>query len=462
MVPEQFRPPRTRVHATVVAVAALALAAVAVAQTERAVRLTVYNRDLALVSDQRPLVVAAGTSQLTLDDVPARIDPTSVHLQAPAGQLQMLEQNFQYDLAEPQRVLQRYLDQPIEVALRSGEVRAGTLLSFDNSQLVLRASDGGVSVLARDQAVDLRLPRLPEGLRTRPALVWQVQAPKAGTVPVAVSYLTGGLNWHAEYVAVANEPDTRLELSAWVSLENASGATYPEARLQLIAGEVARVEPELAPLRGRMVAMMDKAAPAAGFADESFFEYHLYTLDRPTTLVDRETKQVALFPPTTAPITKVYEYDGQRDERQVRVVLETENRDENGLGMALPAGSVRVYKRDARGDLQFIGEDRLDHTPRHERLRLGVGSAFDVLGERREVAQERINDHTAERTVEVQVRNRKESPVQVVAVEHLQGDWQIRQSTHPAQRRDAHTVAFTLHVAADDTTRLVYTVRERY
>jgi hypothetical protein len=453
---------RTRTHALVVGLAALALAAAAAAQTERTVRLTVYNRDLALVSDQRPLVVAAGTSQVTLDDVPARIDPTSVHLQAPAGQLQMLEQSFQYDLAEPQRVLQRYLDQPIEVALRSGEVRSGALLSFDGSQLVLRAADGGVSLLARDQAVDLRLPRLPEGLRTRPALVWQVQAPKAGAVPVAVSYLTGGLNWHAEYVAVANEADTRLDLSAWVSLENTSGATYPAARLQLIAGDVARIEPEMAPLRGRMVAMMDKAAPAAGFVDESFFEYHLYSLDRPTTIVDRETKQVALFPPTTAPITKVYEYDSQRDERQVRVVLETENRAENGLGMALPAGSVRVYKRDARGDLQFIGEDRLAHTPRHERLRLGVGSAFDVVGERREVAQERINDHAMERTVEVQVRNRKEAPVDVVAVEHLQGDWQIRQSTHPAQRRDAHTAAFTLHVAADDTTRLVYTVRERY
>ena len=432
------------------------------AASDRSVRLTVYNTDLALVSDQRTLPVPAGSDTMTLDDVPARIDPTSVHLQPREGQIEVLEQSFQYDLADPERILQRYLDLPVEAALKAGGLQSGQLLSYDGGQLVLRGPDGGVSLLARDQIADLRFPRLPSGLRTRPALVWVLAKAAAGPVPVSVSYLTGGLGWHAEYVAVTNEEDTRLELSAWVSLENSSGASYPDARLQLIAGDVQRVQPELAPGRGRLAVMMDKAAPTAGFAEESFFEYHLYTLARRTTIADRETKQVALFPATSAPIHKVYEYDGQRDPRQVRIVLETENRAESGLGMPLPAGVVRVYKRDARGELQFVGEDRLGHTPRNERILLGVGSAFDVVGERRELAQSQIADRVVERSVEVAVRNRKADAVEVSVLEHVNGDWEIRQSSHAGVRRDAGTVVFRLPVAADSETRLTYTVRERF
>ncbi|MFA6107535.1 MAG: DUF4139 domain-containing protein [Candidatus Latescibacterota bacterium] len=432
------------------------------AADERSLRLTVYSTDLALVSDQRTLQLPTDGGPVSLTDVPARIDPTSVHLQPLHGQVQVLEQNFQYDLADPERILQRYLDQPVEAALKAGELRSGNLLSYDGGALVLRGVDGGISLLARDQIADLRFPQLPDGLRTRPTLVWRLAGANPGPLPVSLSYLTGGMSWHAEYVAVTNEEDTRLELSAWVSLENHSGATFPEARLQLIAGDVQRMRPAPLPVRGRMVAMMEKAAPDGGFAEESFFEYHLYTLDRATTIADRETKQVALFPAASAPVRKVYEFDGQRDPRKVRVLLEAENRAELGLGMPLPAGTVRVYKKDARGELQFVGEDRLDHTPRNERIRLGVGNAFDVVAERRDLAQSRITERVTERSVEVSVRNRKTEAVEVVVLEHLAGDWEIRQTSLPAERRDASTAAFRVRIEPDAETKLTYTARERY
>lgn len=429
---------------------------------ERSVRLTVYSTDLALVSDQRILQIPPDNGPVALTDVPAQIDPTSVHLKPLRGQVQVLEQNFQYDLADPERILQRYLDQPVEATLKAGELRSGNLLSYDGGALVLRDADGGVSLLARDQIADLRFPQLPEGLRTRPTLVWLLAGAKPGPLPVVMSYLTGGMSWHAEYVAVTNEEDTRLELSAWVSLENHSGATFPEARLQLIAGDVQRVMPAPVPARGRMVAMMAKAESDGGFAEETFFEYHLYTLDRATTIADRETKQVALFPTTSAPVRKVYEFDGQRHPPKIRVLLEAENRAELGLGMPLPAGTVRVYKKDARGDLQFVGEDRIDHTPRNERLRLGVGNAFDVVAERRDLAQSRITERVTERSVEVAVRNRKSEAVEVVVLEHLAGDWEIRQASVTAERRDAGTAAFRVQVEPDSETKLTYTARERF
>lgn len=430
---------------------------------ERELRITVYNNDLALVSDLRPLALPSGRGPVELADVPARIDPTSVHLRLAGGQGRILEQNFQYDLADAERILQRYLDQPVEVILKDGgDLKAGTLLSFDGGSLVLRDGNGGVSVVSRPQVVDLRLPKLPEGLRTRPTLVWLLEG-KGGTASAELTYLTGGLNWHAEYVAVSNEADTGIDLSAWVSLENNSGASYPEAKLQLIAGDVQRVQPAMPP-RPRMAKGMavDMIAQAPDFAEESFFEYHLYTLDRATTIADRETKQVALFPTASSPVKKIYEYDGQRDAKKVRVILEAENRQERGLGMPLPAGTVRVYKKDSRGDLQFVGEDRIDHTPKNEKIRLGIGKAFDIAAERNVLSQERITDRISEQQIEVKIRNRKEEAIEVVVIERLWGDWEIRASSHPHLKKDATTAEFRLPVPADQETVLTFTVRQKF
>ena len=430
---------------------------------DRELRLTVYNDNLALVSDSRTIQVQAGQSTVELADVPAQIDPTSVHLKALRSPLEVLEQNFQYDLASPDRILQRYLDQPVDAALKAGELKSGALLSFDSGSLVLRRPDGGVSLVTRAEVADLRLPTLPEGLRTRPTLVWLLQAEKGGATPVELSYLTGGLSWHAEYVAVTDEKDTSMDLSAWVSLENSSGATYPDAKLQLIAGDVQRVQPPPPMMKsrgGRDFQMAMAAAPSEGFAEETFFEYHLYTLDRSTTIADRETKQVSLFPTATTPVKKVYEYNGQADAKKVRIILEAENKKELGLGMPLPAGKVRVYKKDSRGDLQFVGEDQIDHTPKNEKLRLGVGKAFDIVAERVELSQDRITDRVSDRKVQVKLRNRKTEAVEVVVQESVWGDWEIREASIPSFKKDARTAEFRVPVAADTEAILTFTVRQ--
>jgi hypothetical protein len=439
-----------------------AVAASSASAADRELRLTVYNDNLALVSDNRSIQVQAGQCTVELADVPAQIDPTSVHLKGLGSPLDVLEQNFQYDLASPDRILQRYLDLPVEAALKAGELKSGALLSFDGGSLVLRRPDGGVSLVTREEVADLRLPSLPEGLRTRPTLVWLLQTEKGGATPVELSYLTGGLSWHAEYVAVSDEKDTQMDLSAWVSLENGSGATYPEAKLQLIAGDVQRVQPTPVPmLKGRDVQVMAmRAASSEGFAEETFFEYHLYTLDRPTTIADRETKQVSLFPTATTPVKKVYEFNGQVDAKKVRIILEAENKKELGLGMPLPAGKVRVYKKDSRGDLQFVGEDQIDHTPKNEKLRLGVGKAFDIVAERVELSQDRITDRVFDRSIQVKLRNRKTEAVEVVVQESVWGDWEIRNPSLPFVKKDARTAEFRVPVAADTEAILTFTVRQ--
>lgn len=425
----------------------------------REVQITVYNDDLGLVRDVRDVELAAGPGSLSVTDVAARIDATSVHLKSLTreGGLTVLEQNYRYDLASPDRILERYLDAQVQAVLEGGELHEGKLLSFTGDQFVLMG-DKGLSILQREKIVDVRCPALPSGLITRPTLVWTVDADRAGSQKAELSYLTNGISWHAEYVAVVNETDTGADLAGWVSIDNQSGATYPDAKLQLIAGDVNRVQPS--PPTRPMLAMEGARMKAdVGFEEESFFEYHLYTLPRPTTIQDRETKQIALFPPARTPALKLYEYKPWADETKVRTVLQFENREDRGLGMPLPKGKVRTYKRDTSGGQQFIGEDWIDHTPKDEKVRLFLGNAFDIVAERTVKDQNRISDRVWEQTVEVKFRNHKKEKVTIVAEDRFWGDWQVVDSTVPARKKDATTAEWSVDVAPDGETILTYTVR---
>ena len=441
---------------------ALGVMTMATTAAAREVQLTVYNDDLGLVRDVREVELPAGRGTVSIADVAARIDPTSVHLHAGDGRggLDVLEQNYRYDLAGPDRILERYLDATVDALLEGGDLRSGRLQSFGGGQIVL-LSDAGLSMLQREKIVDLRFPSLPEGLITRPTLVWDVQSDRAGARQVELSYLTNGISWHAEYVAVTNEDDTQADLSGWVSIDNASGATYPDARLQLIAGDVHRVQPER-PFPAPGGDLMVRAMKAeVGFEEESFFEYHLYTLPRPATVRDRETKQIALFPPARTKVEKLYEYQPNRDQKKIRVVLQFQNAKEHGLGMPLPKGKVRTYKRDSRGGQQFVGEDRIDHTPKDERVRLGLGNAFDIVPERTIKDQTRISDRVHEMTIETKIRNHKEEKVVVIVQEKFWGDWEVIRSTHPTTKRDATTAEWSVEVAPDAEAVLGLTVRTR-
>lgn len=425
----------------------------------REIQLTVYNENLGLVRDVREIEFAGGRGTVSITDVAAQIDPTSVHLRSMSreGGLGVLEQNYRYDLASPDRILERYLDSPIQAIVEGGDLHEGNLLSFTPEQVVLSGAKG-ISILQREKVVDLRCPSLPEGLITKPTLVWEVLADRGGTQKTELSYLTSGIGWHAEYVALVNEGDTAADLAAWVSIDNRSGADYPDALLQLIAGDVRQVAPAPMQLKGSRVQAMAEMA-GGGFEEEAFFEYHLYTLPRPATVRDRETKQIALFPPARTPVTKLYEYKPWADEKKIRIVLEFKNEEARGLGMPLPKGKVRTYKRDSRGGQQFVGEDWIDHTPKNEKVRLFLGNAFDIVAERTVKEQNRISDRVWERTTEVKFRNRKTEKVTIVAQDRFWGDWKIVTESSRSTKKDAYTAEWSVEVGPDQESVITYTVR---
>jgi len=428
------------------------------------VGLTVYNNDLALVKDVRQLDFKTGIDTLKFTDVAAAIDPTSVSFAVkdnPEG-VQILEQNFQYDLVGADRILAKYIDKTIQVVTKEDKLFEGTLLSVAGG-LTLMEPDGSIRIIDREGVRDMSFPKLPEGLITRPTLVWLLDSDISGKHPGEVRYLTKKINWHAEYVATVSANDTELNLAGWVSIDNRSGATYENAKLKLIAGDVHMVE-ERRPWRPRadeMYTMAMAAKRAPSFEEKAFFEYHLYTLTRPATVRDNETKQLSLFAPADVTTKKIFTFDGARDGKKVRVNLEFKNSKEAGLGIPLPKGKIRVMKADEDGSLEFIGEDRIDHTPKDEKVRVYLGNAFDIVGERTVKDHRKVTKMITEEDIEVSLRNRKEEPVTITVIEHIWGDWEIRNPSVEYRKKDAYTAEFDVRVGADEEVTLTFTVRRK-
>ncbi|UCE20574.1 MAG: DUF4139 domain-containing protein [Gemmatimonadota bacterium] len=429
-------------------------------EPQRDIAVTIYNNNLALVRDVRPLSIERGIVEVKFTDVASQIDPTSVHftsLTAPES-VTILEQNYEYDLVSPSKILEKYIDKSIRVFTEGDKVFEGILLSSQETHIVLSDPDGGIRTLQGTSVLHIEYPALPEGFITRPTLLWLLQNDRAGRHQTEVSYLTRGVNWHAEYVAVVNQNDTQLDLGGWVSIENTSGATYEDAKLKLIAGDVHRVEERKpTPLYRAKADLAVSAAPQ--FEEKAFFEYHMYTLQRRATIKDKQIKQMSLFPNARVEVTKIFTYDGRQDDKKVRVNLEFQNSSEAGLGLPLPKGKVRVYKQDEDESLQFIGEDLIDHTPKDERVRVYLGNAFDVVGERSVQEHERISDRVREEEVEVKLRNHKDDAITIIVVEHLYGDWKILISSHEYRKKDARTIEFDVPVPKDSESIVTYRVR---
>ncbi len=421
------------------------------------VSVTVYNNDLALIRETRSLDVKKGQHQLSYTDVAARIDPTSVSFKplTDPGSIQLLEQNFEYDLIGTERLLEKYLDQSVVVQTEQGNVYTGTLANARSGDVILMTSSGKVMVIKSDQITRLEFPAMPQGLKTRPTLVWNVVSDAAGERECEISYLTSGMNWHSNYVAVVGEEDRSLDLSAWVTINNRSGATFQDAQIKVVAGDVSRAQPQ-AP---KQLARSDYAvtAEASRFEEKAFFEYHLYTLNRPATIRDRQMKQISLFPPTPTDVNKRYVYEGQRQPEDVQVQLRFVNRSEFGLGMPLPKGIIRVYKRDDDGSQQFIGEDRIDHTPVDEEVMIKVGNAFDIVGERIVKKSEKMGPRTQRQTVAITLRNHKKNPVTIHVIERFWGEYTFVGTPPKIAKREARRVDFKAVVPEDGQTTLEYT-----
>ena len=447
-------------------------------ESREAVSLTIYNGGFGVVREVRQIDLPSGVVDVRFEGVPAQIDPTSLafkSLTAP-GALSVREQNYQYNLVGTRSVLDAAVGRRIRLTRELGDrvvTETGVLISQPGQGRIVRLDDGRVLV---DPVGTIELTELPPGLLSRPSLLWKLGNERAGTHRVEASYLTNGVGWEADYVAVVDESGARLDLTGWVTLQNQSGAGYEGAQLQLIAGDVRRVRDEV--IRPQFdMAVEAVAVSRAAPEQEAFFEYHLYTFPTPTDIAENETKQLELLSAAEARVGRrlVIDATGQYfpfyraprpgasgQEVSAAVVVTLDNTETNGMGMPLPAGTVRVYQADRRGNLQFLGEDRIGHTPRGETLRLYVGDAFDVVGTRREVENRRINDRTREVTVEVEVRNRKEEAATVDVVERVfWGDWEIRQSTHEHERLDARTALFEVELGPGETQTVRYTARLR-
>ncbi len=424
----------------------------------RDLKVTVYNSNIGVVKDVRSTDLEKGTNHLSMDEIASRIDPTSVRLSIEGrGVIDVLEQNFEYDLISPDKLLRKYLEHEIDVTTDDGSEYRGTLLGFDARNLVLALAEGRTAIVSKEKATDIVLPPLETGLIVKPTLIWKVRSSTRTSAEMEVAYMTEGMNWHAEYIATLGDKDDKMGLASWVSVENRSGAVYPDAKLKLIAGEIHRVEDR----KMRRPMMLDAEYAAAPMLEEkAFFEYHMYTLDGLTTLKDNEVKQIRLLGETEVEAEKQYNFDAMRNDK-VMVVMRFLNAEDSGLGIPLPAGKVRVFKADDDGSLEFIGEDRIDHVPRDEEIKLYVGDAFDIVAERVKTDYSRISDRVTEESIKIEVANHKDEGITVIVSEHLYGDWDVRRESHPYTKIKADQIDFEVAVEPNSRSVVTYTVRRK-
>ena len=435
--------------------------------------LTVYNGGRALVKDTRRFDLETGENAVRFDDVSSGIIPGSVQVAGTDTRVTVHEQNYEYDLVSTSKLLQRYLGETIQVTTQEGHIHSGTLLS-GSGDVILEPLGGGVVVLRLDQIRDFEFPGLPEGLSSRPSLMWDLDAEQGGDQDLTVTYLTGGFGWHADYVVTLSDDDDAVDISGWVSVTNNSEATFDDAHLKLVAGDVnlvatpdATVADELdARYARRESAAQAKAMPV----ERSFFDYHLYEMPRAVTLRSHETKQVEFIDAGAVAAEVTYElaYDGywygETVTRHPSVSVEILNSEDKGLGAPLPAGIVRVYKRDIDGASELAGESRIEHTPRDEKVRLTVGQAFDIVGEWRQTQRRDISMWVQDVSYEVVLRNHKPEDVSLTLTQHpyAWGQWTVRNATAEHTKTDNNTLKFDVTVPADGELTVTYTIRNRW
>src|ERR1700682_5856436 len=442
--------------------------------------LTVYNSSLALVRDVRQLSLAPGESRLRFMDIAASINPAAVHFRSMTepAKLSVLEQNYEYDLLDPNKLLQKFVGREVTLVrpkLSSGsteydEVKA-TLLSLNGSP-VWKIGNEIVTGLSYES---IRFPELPENLYERPTLLWTLQNSGARRHKVEASYLTSNLSWSADYVLNVGKDEANGDLDGWVTLVNHSGTAFKNAQLQLVAGDLNRVVPVNGRDELRMMEGMAKSMSApAPFQQESFSEYHLSSLGRRTSIFDQESKQISLLNASRFPLQKVYVVNGQsyyyRAAAQpgapvkdpVQVFYKFKNEDKAGLGMPLPAGTIRVYQADSRGGSLFVGEDHIDHTPKDETISLHIGNAFDIVAERKQTDYKRLSARLYEFEYEITLRNHKDTPITVEANEPIGGDWEMVSSTYKFTKTAACAAQLQVPVDKNGTSVLKYRVRVRY
>ncbi len=438
---------------------------------QKDVMVTIYNGNLGLVKDVRETRLPTWLHETEFTDVAAQIDPTTVHLKSltdPAG-LRILEQNYEYDLLSSQKLMEKYVGRMVRLYNTDGTYLEAKLLSTAGPVFEI---NGQIHLGHNGRLV---LPSLPENLVSKPTLVWLLRNALAGPQRVEASYLTGGITWKADYVLVLSPADTKADVTGWVTIDNRSGATYGNAALKLVAGDVNRAVDGRRSQRAMEIATKaaSMAEAARDFKSEGFFEYHLYTLDGRTTIKDNQTKQLTLMAAGDVPVVKQLIYYGAQNyyrtsygvpmsNQKIGVYFDIKNSKDNRLGVPLPKGKVRVYKADASGSQQFVGEDWIDHTPKDERVKIKMGDAFDLVGERTQKEWRKIASNLYEVEWEISLRNHKKEDQTVTVIEPVPGDWQVLTSTHAWEKPEAHTLKFQVPVPKEGASKLTYRVRLRF
>jgi hypothetical protein len=445
------------------------------------VAITAYNEGTALVQDRRTLTLTAGENVIDFTDVAGTIDPTSVSFKSlsdPEGTY-VIEQNYVYDLVDKFALLERYLDETIQVTAQDGTVFVGQLLSGRTGDIILKTASGEVQVIGIDKVRDLSFPSLPNGLITRPTLRWLVFSATGGEQQIELTYLAYGMSWTADYTVLLGTDNTSLDLNGWVTLNNTSGTTYPQATLKLVAGDVNRIKVEQPMMRDMMFEAVSAAPDGAGVEQRDFFEYKLYQVQRPVTIADNETKQIEFVTSANVPARTFYVYSGapayynygyaltdayygQSGVTTVSNYLEFSTGAEDGANADLPAGRVRVYQADVDGAALLIGENRISHTPKGETVQIYLGNAFDLVGERTQVSYRAISSNVYQETFEIKLRNRKASgevEVRVPEVLFRWNNWQILETSMPFTQLDANTIEYRVTVPAGQEVTVRYTVQ---
>jgi hypothetical protein len=434
------------------------------------IAVTIYNQDLALVRDQRNVALDKGENDVAFIDVSAQIRPQTALFKSAGAKIDVLEQNFDFDLLTPEKLLEKSVGSTVRVITvdpDSGDetVQDAKVLSVANG-VVLQIGDR----IETQPPGRIVFSEVPPNLRARPTLVTKLTSDAAGSQPVELDYLTGGLGWSADYVAELSPDESKIDLKGWVTLTNASGTSYRNAKLQLVAGEVHQVTQAI---NAQMKTMTtEAAAPAAPMQEQAMFEYHLYTLSRPTTIAENQTKQVELLSAASIPVEKQYRFanvaswynetvgEPQRVNADVR--LHFDNKEDAGLGIPLPKGIVRVYKADDSGQAIFVGEDNIDHTPKNETVDLQLGQAFDITARGRQTDFSKISDQVYESSYEIDFKNAKKQPVTVTLAQSIPGDWRILSESAKHDKPDSATASWQVTIPAEGSTKLTYSVRVTY
>lgn len=461
---------------------AASLEQISTLEDQTSVAVTIYNENLALIKDQRTVALKnEGINHLAFRGVSARIRPETALLRSLNAntKIRVLEQNFDFDLLTPQKLLEKSVGKQVRLARTNPAtgletIETATVLST-NSGVVLKIGNKIVTNPKGDYIFDT----VPDNLRDQPTLVTQLTSSSSKTQTVELGYLTSGLSWKADYVAELSSDDSHLDLTGWVTLTNNSGTQYNNAKLQLVAGDVNQVQPQALGRASPRVAMMEmKTMADDGMAEESLFEYHLYTLGRTTSLANKQTKQVALLSASSVPVTKQFLLQGKNyyygrsygqigQKMKVGVFVEFNNSEKAQLGLPIPKGIVRVYKNDSKGNAQFVGEDSIDHTPKNEDILLKLGDAFDITANMKQTNFKKVSYnkpyHAAyESSYEVELKNAKSEPVTVTVREPVPGDWKMIKESHPHQKIASGTAEWQVTVPAESSTKLTYTIRVQY